>query len=107
MWVDGGTCSEPHAEDHVSRTLVRISYCPSFVKQVYKAVKVKPMIKAEKNHDAEPFGESLSTEDAMVAQRGWHHRPGVGNTVAINAKSYRTSEPIFSVTQFPLRTTLA
>eukprot|EP00435_Cladocopium_sp_Y103_P044136 s2398_g12.t1 len=114
MWVDGGTkiMNLSHMRRIISLGQWCVSYCPSFVKQVYKAVKVKPVIQAEKNYDAEPFGEALSGEDAMVGhlmklseQRGWHHRPGVGINVAVNAKSYRTPEPRFSVTQFPLRTT--
>ena len=114
MWVDAGT--KIMLLNHMRRIIALgqwcVSYCPSFVKQVYKAVKVKPMINAAKAHDAEPFGEALSKEDAMVGhlmklseQRGWHHRPGVGINVATNAKSFRTPEPRFSVTQFPLRTT--
>lgn len=91
-----------------------ISYCPGFVKQVYKAAKSKPLKDGDGSTDGRQFGESMSTEDALVRhlmklgeQRGWHHQNGMGINVAFNARSFRTPQPRFSATQYPLRSSYA
>lgn len=39
----------------------------------------------------------------LCEKRGWHSFPELGVQVAYNAKSFRTPEPRFSATEYPLR----
>ncbi len=84
-----------------------ISYSPQFVKQVSKARSVKPSVNLA---GADFPGEKLEGDDPLLShlihlgeKRGWHTFSGIGVQVAYNAKSFRTPEPRFSATEFPLR----
>ena len=116
MWCDGGTkmMDLTHMRKILAEGRWSISYCPGFVKQVYKAAKSKPLKDGDGSTDGRQFGESMSTEDALVRhlmklgeQRGWHHQNGMGINVAFNARSFRTPQPRFSATQYPLRSSYA
>lgn len=113
MWVDGGTklMNLDHMRKIIAAGRWSVAYNPGFVKQVYKASKSKP--RPLQDGAALP-GEPLGRDEAMLGhlmklggQRGWRQQTGVGINVAFNAKSYRTPEPRFSTSQFPLRTTFA
>jgi hypothetical protein len=115
MWADAGTkqMDLSHMRRILSAGCWSVSYSPDFVKQVYKASKCKPAPISSDGRDALP-GEPVAKDDAifghlmkLAEQRGWHTRSGMGINVAFNAKSHRTPEPRFSVSQFPLRSTYA
>ena len=91
-----------------------ISYCPSFVKQVYEASKSKPVMTSTDELQSRQIGEAMAHEDALVRHlmklgenRGWHHQNGMGINVAFNARSFRTPEPRFSASEYPLRSSYA
>ena len=116
MWADAGTklMSLVHMRKIISTGQWSVSYSPGFVKQVYKASKSKPAARAVDAKKNALFGEPLEKNDAMLGhlmklseKRGWHARAGVGINVAFNARSFRTPEPRFSISQFPFRTTYA
>ena len=116
MWCDGGTklMDLTHMRKILAEGRWSVSYCPGFVKQVYKAAKSKPVKNGDGKLDGCQIGESMSTEDALVRhlmklgeQRGWHHQNGMGINVAFNARSFRTPQPRFSATQYPLRSSYA
>ena len=116
MWCDGGT--KMMDLSHMRRILAEgrwsISYCPSFVKQVYKASKSKPVMTSTDELQSRQIGEAMAHEDALVRHlmklgenRGWHHQNGMGINVAFNARSFRTPEPRFSASEYPLRSSYA
>ena len=111
MWVDGMTKTMDLA--HLRSIMLSgdwsVSYCPKFVKQVYKSAKKKPLVSVK-----ELPGEPMVPEDPLLnhlaklsEQRGWHFQDNIGVHVAFNAKSYRTPEPRFSAEQFPFRSSFA
>ena len=112
MWVDGGT--KLMDLTHLRRIMLSgewsVSYCPKFVKQVYKTAKTKPTTRSL----TELPGEPMSPQDPLLnhlmklgEQRGWHFQNNIGVHVAFNAKSFRTPEPRFSAEMFPCRSTFA
>ena len=109
MWADGG--AKLMDLTHMRRIMASgewsVKYCPDFVKQVSKAAKAKPVKLAA---GAELPGEAVSGGDELLPhltglsdKRGWHFQAGVGIQVAVQAKSFRTPAPRFSVAQFPFR----
>ena len=111
MWVDALT--KDMDLQHLRKILLSgswsISYSPEFLKQVGKAKQLKPS-SSTACADAELPGTRLSAEDPILPhlskladQKGWHSVSGLGLQVAFNAKSYRTPQPRFSTTDFPLR----
>ncbi|CAL1166460.1 unnamed protein product [Cladocopium goreaui] len=111
MFVDGGT--KFMKLDHMARILQSNEWCvtfsPSFVKQP-----VKKQTKAVRPSDALPVGHPVKTEDPIFGhliglsdQPGWHDKGMYKVHVARNAKSYRTPEPRFQASKFPIRSTYA
>ena len=111
MWVDGGTklMDLSHMRKIMKSGCWCVSYCPTFVKQVYKASKSpKPSVAVELP------GTALNSADPMInhlmklgEQRGWHFVSNIGIHVAFRAKSFRTPEPRFSTETFPFRSSFA
>ena len=112
MWADGGT--KQMDLSHMRRIMKAgqwsVSYCPSFVKQVYKAAKSS---KQQVTATTLP-GEPLTGSDPLLNhllrlgnQRGWHFQNNVGVHVAFGAKSFRTPEPRFSMEAYPIRSSFA
>ena len=111
MFVDGGT--KFMKLDHMARILQSNEWCvtfsPGFVKQP-----VKKQTKAVRPSDALPVGHPVKTEDPIFGhliglsdQPGWHDKGMYKVHVARNAKSYRTPEPRFQASKFPIRSTYA
>ena len=116
MWCDGGTklMDLSHMRRILDEGRWSISYCPSFVKQVYKAAKSKPAASLAEESLGKQVGEAMAHDDALVRHlmklgenRGWHHQNGMGINVAFNARSFRTPEPRFSASLYPLRSSYA
>ena len=114
MWVDGGTkeMDLTHMRAIMSSGRWSITYSPDFVKQVAKGKKLKPLdvtsacagLPGERVEDGDPL---LAFLWRLGEKRGWHLVNGIGVQVAFNGKSFRTPEPRFSATQFPLRSSYA
>ena len=88
-----------------------VSYCPKFVKQVYKSAKKKVQIASSTQ---ELPGEPMMPNDPLMnhlmklaEHRGWHFQNNIGVHVAFHAKSFRTPEPRFSAEVFPCRSSFA
>ena len=112
MWVDGGT--KQMDLSHMRRIMKcgqwSVSYCPAFVKQVYKASKGSKLTTTTVTLPGEPLIGSdplLNHLLRLGEQRGWHFQSNVGVHVAFGAKSFRTPEPRFSMEEYPIRSSFA
>jgi transposase InsO family protein len=113
MWVDGMTKAMDltHLRKIMTSGEWSVSYCPKFVKQVYKSAKKKVQIASSTQ---ELPGEPMMPNDPLMnhlmklaEHRGWHFQNNIGVHVAFHAKSFRTPEPRFSAEAFPCRSSFA